>query len=191
MLHPHVNSPASAGKPGELGGWPCTRTGRGSGLRGARAFGGRADTSGATQEGPALIVRHTPGPVRTRWGAVTWCAGVGARHKLVLLSHPSSWWSPRGLPPRGAACALFSRLQMDGNTPTSIPRGSRGQPTLCCLDGTQPRSFRKVMRLGFSSVGIGPCAALATAPGACPYVRGHWGVQARAWPSVTQGRWCP
>ena len=59
------------------------------------------------------------------------------------------------------------------------------------LAETQPRSFRKVMRLGFSSVGIGPCAALATAPGACPYVRGHWGVQARAWPSVTQGRWCP
>ena len=34
---------------------------------------------------------------------------------------------------------VLSNLQMDGNTPTSIPRGSRGQPTLCCLDGILSR----------------------------------------------------
>lgn len=37
---------------------------------------------------------HTPGPVRTRWGAVTWCTGVGARHPVQSL-----------LPPR--ACATM------------------------------------------------------------------------------------
>ena len=115
MLHPHVNSPASAGKPGELVGWPRTRTGRGSGLRGAHAFGGRADTSGATQEGPALIVRHTPGPVRTRWGAVTWCAGVGARHPVQSL-----------LPPRACATMCGQRGLQEGRGRSRIGKWTDG-----------------------------------------------------------------
>lgn len=110
VLHRQVNSPASGpAKPGELGGWPRAPLGGGDGLRGAHALGGRAGASGADPEGPALMAHHSPGPVRTRWGAVTWCAGVGTGHPV-----------PSPLPPR-------ARAQRVGSVgcPSPLPSTSR------------------------------------------------------------------
>ncbi|XP_070328898.1 homeobox protein aristaless-like 4 [Odocoileus virginianus] len=73
--------------------------------------------------------------------------GLGWRAAKPELQRRSEFLVvPQGPPTQRCSLRLFSGLQMGGDTPSSIPRGGCGQPTLHCLDGVLSRKADSVVR---------------------------------------------
>lgn len=100
------------------------------------------------------MIRHSPGPVRARWGEVTWCAGVGTRHPV-----------PSPLPPRACAQRVGS-VGCPSPSPATSRRGGRSR-VLKWTDGFFPELQRLFLHLQRCPLGF-PERGGAPSPCSCP-----------------------